>query len=196
MWKHMWNDNFTKDISKSHMWNDYSHMRSVSISHKILHVKFYLNFFAKVLRPSHTSSNSIWDLARFSKNCCLNSAWRGGGGFSPSRYTNTKSERANQHSLNSCVADILESLSKRRFCQHRRQPEVSWVDIDGEWWRQPFLFEIMNVKVDWLPLLILNEDGWRHHSPSITMQLTSGCRPCWQKRRLLKLSIMLLTLCS
>ena len=26
----------------------------------------------------------------------------------------------------------IESLSKRRFCQHRRQPGVSWVVIDGE----------------------------------------------------------------
>ena len=26
----------------------------------------------------------------------------------------------------------LESLSKRRFCQHGREPEVSWVVIDGE----------------------------------------------------------------
>ena len=40
--------------------------------------------------------------------------------------------------------------------------------------------------------MISNENGWRHHSPSITMQLTSGCRPCWQKRRLLKLSIICL----
>ena len=95
------------------------------------------------------------------------------------------------HSAFSLVAScvLLESLSKRRFCQHGRQPEVSCVVTDGEWWRQPFLFEIMNVKVDWLPLLISNKNGWRHHSPSITTQLTSGCRPCWQKRRLLKLSI-------
>ena len=47
-----------------------------------------------------TSSNSIWDLARFSKNCCLNSACRGGGGFSPSRYTNTKSEREKHNKNN------------------------------------------------------------------------------------------------
>ena len=41
----------------------------------------------------------------------------------------------------------IESLSKRRFCQHGQQPEVSSVVIDGESWRQPFPFEIMNVKV-------------------------------------------------
>ena len=29
-------------------------------------------------------------------------------------------------------ANTLESLSKRRFCQHGRQPEVSCVVIDGE----------------------------------------------------------------
>ena len=34
-----------------------------------------------------------------------------------------------------------------------------------------------------------NENGWRHHSPSITTRFTSGWRPCWQKHRLLKLSI-------
>ena len=27
---------------------------------------------------------------------------------------------------------IIESLSKRRFCQHGRQPEVNRVVIDGE----------------------------------------------------------------
>ena len=86
---------------------------------------------------------------------------------------------------------ILESLSKRRFCQHGRQPEVNRVVIDGEWWRQPFSFEITNVKAEWLPLLISNENGWRHHSPSITARFTSGWRPCWQKRRLLKLSNIL-----
>ena len=36
--------------------------------------------------------------------------------------------------------------------------------------------------------IISNKNGWRHHSPSITTQLTSGCSPCWQKRHLLKLS--------
>ena len=84
----------------------------------------------------------------------------------------------------------IESLSKRRFCQHGRQPEVNRVVIDGEWWRQPFSFEITNVKAEWLPLLISNENGWHHHSPSITARFTSGWRPCWQKRRLLKLSNM------
>ena len=85
---------------------------------------------------------------------------------------------------------LLESLSKRRFCPHGRQPEVNRVVIDGEWWCQPFSFEITNVKAEWLPLLISNENGWRHHSQSITARITSGWRPCWQKRRLLKLSIM------
>ena len=67
---------------------------------------------------------------------------------------------------------------------HGRQPEVNRVVIDGEWWRQPFSFEIeiTNVKAEWLPLLISNENGWRHHSPSITARFTSGWRPCWQKR--------------
>ena len=84
----------------------------------------------------------------------------------------------------------LESLSKRRFCQHGRQPEVSCVDIDGEWWRQPFLFEINNGSQSTFTFMISNKNGWRNHSASMTTQLTSGCRPCWQKRRLLKLSIM------
>ena len=87
----------------------------------------------------------------------------------------------------SCV--LIESLSRRRFCQHGRQPEVNRAVIDGEWWRQPFSFEITNAKAEWLPLLISNENGWRHHLPSITARFTSGWRPCWQKRRLLKLSI-------
>lgn len=52
------------------------------------------NFFdgKTILMLILTSSNSICDLARFSKNVCLNSACLGGGGLSPSRYTNTKSE--------------------------------------------------------------------------------------------------------
>ena len=83
---------------------------------------------------------------------------------------------------------LIESLSKRRFCQHGRQPEVNRFVIDGEWWRQPFPFEITNVKADCLPLLISNENGWRHYLPSITARFTSGRRPCLQKRRLLKLS--------
>ena len=29
-------------------------------------------------------------------------------------------------------ASVIESLSKRRFCQHGRQPEVNRVVIDGE----------------------------------------------------------------
>ena len=36
--------------------------------------------------------------------------------------------------------------------------------------------------------MISNENGWRHHSPSITTRFTSGWRPCWKKRRLLKSS--------
>ena len=43
---------------------------------------------------------------------------------------------------------ILESLSRRRFCQHGRQPEVNRAVINGEWWRQPFSFEITNVKAE------------------------------------------------
>ena len=83
----------------------------------------------------------------------------------------------------------IESLSKRRFRQHGRQPEVRCVVIDGEWWRQPFLFEINNgSQRSTFTFMISNENGWRPHSPSITTQLTSGCRPCWQKCRLLKLS--------
>ena len=42
----------------------------------------------------------------------------------------------------------LESLSKRRSCQHGRQPEVIRVVIDGERWRQPFTLEITNVKAE------------------------------------------------
>ena len=42
----------------------------------------------------------------------------------------------------------IESLSKRRFCQHGRQPEVNRVVIDGKRWRQPFSFEITNVKAE------------------------------------------------
>ena len=30
------------------------------------------------------------------------------------------------------VSAVIESLSKRRFCQHGRQPEVSCVVTDGE----------------------------------------------------------------
>ena len=89
-----------------------------------------------------------------------------------------------------CIVDfvIMENLSKRRSCQHGRQPEVNRVAINGEWWRQPFSFEIMNVKAEWLPWLISNENDWRHHSPYITARFTSGWRPCWQKRRPFKLS--------
>ncbi len=39
---------------------------------------------------------------------------------------------------------LIESLSKRRFWQHGRQPEVNQAVVDGEWWRQPFLCEIKN----------------------------------------------------
>ena len=42
----------------------------------------------------------------------------------------------------------IESLSRRRFCQHGRQPEVNRAVINGEWWRQPFSFEITNVKAE------------------------------------------------
>ena len=85
---------------------------------------------------------------------------------------------------------ILESLGKRRFCQHWQQPEVSCVIIiNGEWWRQLFVFEIDNGSQSTFTFMISNKNGWRHHSPSITTQLTSGCRPCWQKRSLLKLLI-------
>ena len=54
------------------------------------------------------------------------------------------------HSAFSLVAScvLLESLSRRRFCQHGRQPEVNRAVIDGEWWRQPFSFEITNVKAE------------------------------------------------
>ena len=34
--------------------------------------------------------------------------------------------------VDSAIHRIVESLSKRRFCQHGRQPEVSCVVIDGE----------------------------------------------------------------
>ena len=81
---------------------------------------------------------------------------------------------------------LLESLSRRRFCQHGRQPEVSRAVIDDEWWRQPFSFEINNASHSAFTFVISNENGWRHHSPSITTRFTSGWRPCWQKRRLLK----------
>ena len=43
---------------------------------------------------------------------------------------------------------VIESLSRRRFCQHGRQPEVNRAVIDSEWWRQPFSFEITNVKAE------------------------------------------------
>ena len=108
---------------------------------------------------------------------------------SKSKYFLTNDNNKEEQHCPCCMAtEVIGSSSKRRFCQHGRQPEVSCVVIDGEWWRQPFLFEIMNVKVEWLPLLISNKNGCRYHSPFITTQLTSGCRPCWQKRRLLKLS--------
>ena len=84
----------------------------------------------------------------------------------------------------------LESLSWRRFCQHRRQPEVNRAVIDGEWWRQPFSFEISTGSHSAFTLVISNENGWRHHSSSITTRFTSRWRPCWQKRRLLKLPII------
>ena len=45
------------------------------------------------------------------------------------------------------------------FCQHGSQPEVNRVVIDGECWRQPFSFEITNLKAECLPLLISNENG-------------------------------------
>ena len=80
-------------------------------------------------------------------------------------------------------------LKQATFCQHGRQPEVNRVVVDGEWWRQSFSFEITNVKAEWLPLLISNENGWRHHSPSITARFTLCWRPCWQKRLLPKLSV-------
>ena len=83
---------------------------------------------------------------------------------------------------------IIESLSRRRFCQHGRQPEVNRAVVDGEWWRQPFSFEINNGSHSAFTFVISNENDWRHHSPSITARFTSGWRPCWQKRRLLKLS--------
>ena len=74
--------------------------------------------------------------------------------------------------------NLIESLSRRRFCQHGRQPEVS----------QPFSFEINNGSHSAFTFVISNENGWRHHLPSITTRFTSGWRPCWQKRRWLKLS--------
>ena len=79
-------------------------------------------------------------------------------------------------------------LKQARFCQNGRQPEVNRVVMDGEWWRQPFSFEINNGSHSAFTFVILNENGWRHHSPSITTRFTSGWRPCWQKRRLVKLS--------
>ena len=88
------------------------------------------------------------------------------------------------------TSEVLESLSKRRFCQHGRQPEVNLVVIDGEWWRQPFSFEINNGSYSAFTFVISNQNGWRHHSPSTTNRFTSGWRPCWQKRCLLKLSII------
>ena len=84
----------------------------------------------------------------------------------------------------------LECWSKWRFCQRGRRPEVSWVVVHDEWWRWQFLFEIKDVEVRWLPFLIWNEDGWRHHSPSVAAGLASGWRPCWRGRHLLKLSII------
>ena len=63
-------------------------------------------------------------------------------------------------------SEFIRELKQATFFSTRT--EISFVVIDGEWWRQPFSFEIMNVN----------------------LQLTSGCRPCWQKRRLLKLSIV------
>ena len=71
---------------------------------------------------------------------------------------------------------------------HGRQPEVSWDVINGQWLHQQFSFQIKNGSQKWtFTFLISNKNG--HHSPSITTRLTSGWRPCWQIRRLLKLSI-------
>ena len=54
---------------------------------------------------------------------------------------------------------ILESLSRRRFCQHGRQPEVNRAVIDGEWMRQPFSFEINNGSHSAFTFVISNENG-------------------------------------
>ena len=108
--------------------------------------------------------------------------------FVKERNVHRRSTGKNAQSRNVSM-DSLESLSRRRFCQHGRQPEVNRAVIDGEWWCQPFSFEINNGSHSAFTFVISNENGWRHHSPSITTRFTSGWRPCWQKRRLLKLSI-------
>ena len=56
-----------------------------------------------------------------------------------------------------------------------RQPEVNGIVINGEWGSHLFSFEITSVKVDWLPLLISNEKGRYHYSPSTTAPFTSAC---------------------
>ena len=54
---------------------------------------------------------------------------------------------------------LIESLSRRRFCQHGRQPEVNRAVIDGEWMRQPFSFEINNGSHSAFTFVISNENG-------------------------------------
>ena len=92
---------------------------------------------------------------------------------------------------NAVLIRPLESLSRRRFCQRGRQPEVNRAVIDGQWWRHPFLFEINNGSHSTFTFVISNENGWRHHSPSIMTRFTSGWCPCWQEHCLLKLFINL-----
>ena len=59
----------------------------------------------------------------------------------------------------SMIGSLLESLSRRRFCQHGRQPEVNRAVIDGKWWRQPFSFEINNGSHSAFTFVISNENG-------------------------------------
>ena len=61
--------------------------------------------------------------------------------------------------LQSNTKTIIESLSRRRFCQHGRQPEVNRAVIDGEWMRQPFSFEINNGSHSAFTFVISNENG-------------------------------------
>ena len=99
--------------------------------------------------------------------------------------------RFSTYNLNSFVPDIsIRELKQATFLstrtsagsksrRYRWRVVVSAVLVWNQQ-RQSFSFHVRDS----------NENGWRHHSPSITTRFTSGWRPCWQKHRLLKLSII------
>ena len=74
---------------------------------------------------------------------------------------------------NTVVSVIRELLRKRRFCQYGHQPEVNGAVIEGDWWRQPFLFGISNGSQLTFTFVISNANGCRHHLPFITAPFTA-----------------------